>query len=1764
MKHFILLSAILLGVVVTMFAVLHSSTDSPPIITGISNDYELDSIKQFGNSELLIFSSKKTDSVKGAVKNSGRTISTFDMKQDTEINSFISGIDLTKTKSFIHINNTEVENKTLFVPRNKHQDKVRICENATSLDQIRAGCGELPSITKEYTLHVNDPKVSITEDGKFFRVQGIKGTGGQGEGEWWNNSYRYRQNLNITPNENLSTGYTMTISMNTSGLVSENKSLTNGDDIRIVFWNGTLNTEIDRINTSAFNSEQTNISFKLLEDIDNTSFKYYIYYGYDSAGSPPTNKSNIYYLWEDFEDQTSEFTNGALNPTTSPSFAKNGNYGLGGDGQGQYRRAVKPENLPPGMSIEGWVYSGYSGDNADLPGLEFGMQASEKNGYQVILDWRSESSGLADMQIRLNYQSSSPLATSTANTVFDDTWYYIKTVWSKNGDINATVYDSSMNVHGTLYANDNTYTTGYYGISAYKDGLWDDILVKLVNTPPIVEFTDEETLGPVIKNENTSSEFVYRNETIKITVNITSETSLSSVWINITLPNGNPLIEQMENISSTYSYNYKATEIGNYSAVIIANDTEGEISQSTELHWTVNGLAKLESGYLSNSSIFLSETTTIACRVIDINTSLGIENYTVGFYSNETGLLMFKLTNSSGWSSYSYTDITLGNETLTCNISSNDSAFYNVTSNAGFQATVNTTSPPVITVVNHYTDLEDIGFGENFTIYAEITSPNSIDTVIANVTLPDGSTTHVIMSPGVEYSVQFNDTWQRGNYTVVVWANDSTGDTDVSNNIVKVGLFSEIEIQTDTNKNKYGGDEDVLLVTGAQEWWNLNYDYRKKINLTNNDGSTLKYGYSVKLTVDTSDLISNNKMLSNCDDLRIVWKNGTQRMQLDRVLETSCNSAQTEVWFATQEDISGSGESGDYYLYYGYDSATNPPNDREEVFLVWDDFESYSLDNFPGNGWVDDPEFGTNDFQVKSNAGNKFLQSQATASSYHRVWKGDSSWDDYKIEARMKHDSFQFAGITFRRQPFSGSYYDQYTMISDDRAASNKLTIRRWAGGASNYAQLVADNTDFDDTIWHNFTIEVIDDNVKVYRDGVNYIDYDLGLSSPTYSTGGHVGLMSYSDATSFDDIKVRLLVNNEPDTALNDEELRLADSEIVNGGSRDNYGYLRIDVQYNNSGVWDTVSTVLDDTANATQRLLATGQSTDLSSIWTSAGGWNTKSNLSGDYRIYTTLRDQTGNILTDFADENIEGVSTFEIEATPPNITLLSPINNSGDDGNLTVFTYNATEESSITSCSLWINGVVQATDTGVTSGAIEQFEIFEMDKGRYDWFVTCIDEFNSLGFSETNYVTIVPSFEYKGETTDFSQVDMSDIQNLVIDEPTIGRINFTETVNLSVGADINQHVIIGNNLISIDSSSIPQLNKKAILTIYGLPFEYPIVLKDGEFCSDCTILSYNGDLRFSVTGFSSYSASPNSELTVGDTSDNVTRFINNTIFINAEYNNITSGTPITGGTCNVTIDSTVYTMYYRTGTQRYEYNTTIDSVGVTPYTVSCSALNFEPLTANDHIDINAPDSPVRGNLTRIGSSRTDDSFPPVTVPGQGGNVSQVDVRIVRVTNVWFGMFGNLSGQVVLGGDSDLFYEWELGESGEVYASRSSDISFTTLTCADQIDINKEDSFLGSTGLSDSVNRTFSQTNHPSFNSSISVIGANSCPSTNLHSALGPSPTEYYQVLLKDGANTTVYTSITEPGGSGFDGNSNDFQIMMPVRENIIENYYLWVELQ
>jgi hypothetical protein len=83
-----------------------------------------------------------------------------------------------------------------------------------------------------------------------------------------------------------------------------------------------------------------------------------------------------------------------------------------------------------------------------------------------------------------------------------------------------------------------------------------------------------------------------------------------------------------------------------------------------------------------------------------------------------------------------------------------------------------------------------------------------------------------------------------------------------------------------------------------------------------------------------------------------------------------------------------------------------------------------------------------------------------------------------------------------------------------------------------------------------------------------------------------------------------------------------------------------------------------------------------------------------------------------------------------------------------------------------------------------------------------------------------------------------------------------------------DLDTHLNIKAGEISLDSASVPELNRPATLTFFNVTIRNPEILKNGVICSECD-LSYSGTtLTFTVPGFSTYTIVSNDDPSVSIT--------------------------------------------------------------------------------------------------------------------------------------------------------------------------------------------------------------------------------------------------------------------------------------------------------
>ncbi len=312
-----------------------------------------------------------------------------------------------------------------------------------------------------------------------------------------------------------------------------------------------------------------------------------------------------------------------------------------------------------------------------------------------------------------------------------------------------------------------------------------------------------------------------------------------------------------------------------------------------------------------------------------------------------------------------------------------------------------------------------------------------------------------------------------------------------------------------------------------------------------------------------------------------------------------------------------------------------------------------------------------------------------------------------------------------------------------------------------------------------------------------------------------------------------------------------------------------------NNSAVTFTIDTIVPrisiiyplNNSNSSNTLLNINYSvteSNLASCLYSNDSMTSNITLPGCANITSVTWSETQHNLTlwvnDSAGNSNYSRITFTIDATAPTITLISPLNSSGDnDGNIS-FNYNVNDLSGVANCSLILNTIVNQTNVTITKNVVQNFSLTNLTRGQYNWSINCSDAVNNIGNSISRLFYVISATQFTGRTTDLTLINISNVSRLVIEDSNYGAINFTTNLDLSNSTDINSYVNISFNRISLNSSVLSALNKSAVLVLYNLTFTTPRVLIDGDLCSSdvCTKIDYSsGTLMFNVTHFSTYSA-------------------------------------------------------------------------------------------------------------------------------------------------------------------------------------------------------------------------------------------------------------------------------------------------------------------
>lgn len=325
---------------------------------------------------------------------------------------------------------------------------------------------------------------------------------------------------------------------------------------------------------------------------------------------------------------------------------------------------------------------------------------------------------------------------------------------------------------------------------------------------------------------------------------------------------------------------------------------------------------------------------------------------------------------------------------------------------------------------------------------------------------------------------------------------------------------------THTVNDKYESFKEI------SDWWNTQFLYRRRITIINNATLTLEKNYTVCVTLDTASLVSAGKMLSDGSDLRIVYLSGDNWIELDREV-IHMNTTTTQIWFATQTPIEPSQSDENYYIYYGNPSAVNPPEDKNRIYLLWDDFSGTSLD---GDKWA----------SAAGSGGSVSVSGGILSVDRANVISQNNNFTNILIESKSRGVAKE---VSFFLRA-TGQTFDQF---ATSYGFHNWYLANNWAFTITlQDVQKAYDSTKpITQGTWYIHRFTIFDYTIKIYRYDLNYNLLAGPVAwtdaSSTYASG-YIGFRvdgggSGERVAEYDWVKVRKYMEPEPLTFLGVEE---------------------------------------------------------------------------------------------------------------------------------------------------------------------------------------------------------------------------------------------------------------------------------------------------------------------------------------------------------------------------------------------------------------------------------------------------------------------------------------------------------------------------------------------------------------------------------------------------------------------------------------------------
>ncbi len=789
---------------------------------------------------------------------------------------------------------------------------------------------------------------------------------------WWDDRWLFRRQMKITNRSSsiLPETYEIKFTFDHANMVSSGKSLASGNDIRIVYFNGSNFVQVERYLdplASAWNQSDTTIWFRLqapLAAAPANTDRYALYYGANAvaAATPPDDPSNVFVFFDDFEQGQNGWSQGRF-PGYTNAYADRWELGnVAGDG------VTDDDDQGPASPRSGnnvWATdldrrydnSGHATremislrtPDIDLVG-KLNPSLTFWDFYDIENGGAYDFGKLRVCQGPVPAQSDPMQANGTQLQLLESTYLNQHGPWTQQ------TYNLSPSVGKQVYLE---FTFGSdWAANSYGWAI-DDIMIRQIAVPepdnPLLGVEEPVPLTPTIKayyEVDVDVNAISGNDIIDGIASGTEGNTGQEISDNqATLPLQWLIKAQDFNIFKNPFY------------VVPRNDFNiGETAYGFGKGYTPNVPCRIQ--WFDPSMNLVQDSTVYP------DTSGNIYNSRLLLPTDSIGQWKIKIYNVSGSETFAETtfnltspaqlvseiivpdEVIVGQEfTITHKISNaGQTKAIGVSSSALTSAgggSYNLLSGPTPTSLT----IPGGGSGE-ITWQAAAVNPGHVSCRgnaqgttegTTNTTVSESVTSNIltILTEAIQFvKVEADDSIvNRGQNGIVERVEiQNTGNADL--NLEKIDLlFKQGATDESANYSTIQVAPSVPAVIPGNNfppWWNTNYQYRQKLRITG-DNNSYAAGCSSRITVDTDQYVASGKLQADRDDWRVVYWNDTTSTWTEIDRDYISNEV---TWFRLQNPLETYGRNENYYIYYGNPAATNPPANLDNVYIFFEDWET--------------------------------------------------------------------------------------------------------------------------------------------------------------------------------------------------------------------------------------------------------------------------------------------------------------------------------------------------------------------------------------------------------------------------------------------------------------------------------------------------------------------------------------------------------------------------------------------------------------------------------------------------------------------------------------------------------------------------------------------------------------------------------------------------------------------------------------------------------